>query len=157
MVIVVGSKITISPDMEQGCPCAPDDDRKEQVMRVNPPVLRTTYETPEECPECLEHLSLDWAYCPNCGRPTDWNNSKLNKDILKKRLDKLEKDLKRLQSDLDKITIERDKAIRDLYIARNCDTCKWQYTDKCLLEESISSCSEFAEGDVPYEWRGLVK
>ena len=25
-VIVAGSKITITPDMEQGCPCAPGDE-----------------------------------------------------------------------------------------------------------------------------------
>lgn len=51
------------------------EEEKEQEIENNSPVLRTTYETPEECPECLEHLSLDWAYCPSCGRPTDWNNS----------------------------------------------------------------------------------
>lgn len=80
----------------------------------------------------------------------------MDKDILKdKRLDKLEKDLKRLQSDLAKIIIKRDKAIRDLYIARNCNTCAYQYTDKCILENQISSCSEFVDGEVPYKWRGL--
>ena len=82
--------------------------------------------------------------------------NEMNKDTLKnKRLDKLEKDLKKLQSDLAKITIERDKAIRDLYIARNCNTCAYQYTDKCILENQISSCSEFVDGEVPYKWRGL--
>lgn len=75
-VIAAGCKITINPDLEQGCSLAPDDDRKDQAMRANSPVLRTTYETPEECPECLEHLSLDWAYCPSCGRPTDWYKPK---------------------------------------------------------------------------------
>lgn len=75
-IIAEGRKITITPDMEQGCCAAPDDDGKEQVIRVNPPVLKTIYETPEECPNCMEHLSLDWAYCPECGRPTDWYKPK---------------------------------------------------------------------------------
>lgn len=55
-------------------PEPPKEEGKKQEIENNSPVLRTTYETPEECPECLEHLSLDWAYCPSCGRPTDWYN-----------------------------------------------------------------------------------
>lgn len=35
--------------------------------------LRTTWETPESCPYCMEHLARDWAFCPTCGRPTDWS------------------------------------------------------------------------------------
>lgn len=38
-------------------------------------VLRTIYETPESCSNCMEHLSLEWSFCPECGRPTDWANS----------------------------------------------------------------------------------
>lgn len=34
--------------------------------------LLTIYITPETCPHCTEELALDWAYCPECGRPTDW-------------------------------------------------------------------------------------
>lgn len=43
-------------------------------------VLRTEYETPESCPECGEHLSRDWSFCPECGRPTEWSEaaSRLN-------------------------------------------------------------------------------
>lgn len=36
-------------------------------------VLRTIYDTPESCPNCFEHLSLEWSYCPECGRPTPWS------------------------------------------------------------------------------------
>lgn len=32
----------------------------------------TAWETPESCPNCNEHLSKDWSYCPECGRVTDW-------------------------------------------------------------------------------------
>lgn len=38
-----------------------------------PGVLQTIYETPETCPHCFEHLSLDWSFCPECGRTTPWN------------------------------------------------------------------------------------
>ncbi len=37
--------------------------------------LETTWETPEFCPHCLEHLSRDWSFCPECGRPTDWSEN----------------------------------------------------------------------------------
>ncbi len=37
--------------------------------------LETTWETPETCPHCMEHLSLDWSYCPECGCPTDWSKN----------------------------------------------------------------------------------
>lgn len=36
-------------------------------------VLCTIYETPESCPNCFEHLSLDWSYCPECGKLTPWS------------------------------------------------------------------------------------
>ena len=36
-----------------------------------PHELMTTWETPNSCPNCLEHLSLDWSYCPNCGAKMD--------------------------------------------------------------------------------------
>ena len=36
-------------------------------------VLRTEWETPESCPKCGEHLALEWAFCPMCGRATDWS------------------------------------------------------------------------------------
>ena len=50
---------------------------------------------------------------------------------------------------------ERDAAIADLYKAKACGTCAKQYKDDCLLEECMEPCSTFAEGGVPYEWRGL--
>ncbi len=37
--------------------------------------LKTTWETPEICPYCMEHLSKDWSFCPECGRPTDWSEN----------------------------------------------------------------------------------
>lgn len=35
------------------------------------PGLRTMWETPISCPNCCEHLSLDWSFCPECGRPIE--------------------------------------------------------------------------------------
>ena len=32
--------------------------------------LLTTWETPESCPHCGEHLAREWSYCPECGSPT---------------------------------------------------------------------------------------
>lgn len=46
--------------------------------------LKTTYETPEICPHCMGHLSKDWSFCPECGRPTTWNkNDPLTPDELR--------------------------------------------------------------------------
>lgn len=50
---------------------------------------------------------------------------------------------------------ERDAAIADLYKAKSCNTCAKQYKDDCLLEECAEPCSAFAEGEVPYKWRGV--
>lgn len=51
----------------------------------NSGALKTTYETPESCPHCMEHLSKDWSFCPECGRPTIWSkNEPLTLDELKK-------------------------------------------------------------------------
>lgn len=36
--------------------------------------LMTMLETPKYCPNCAEHISPEWSFCPNCGRPTDWGN-----------------------------------------------------------------------------------
>ncbi len=38
--------------------------------------LITAWETPESCPYCMEHLALDWSFCPNCGRATEWTEAK---------------------------------------------------------------------------------
>lgn len=47
--------------------------RVEVVIQTSePPTLMTLYKTPETCPHCMEELALDWAHCPECGRPTDW-------------------------------------------------------------------------------------
>lgn len=50
---------------------------------------------------------------------------------------------------------ERDAAIADLYKAKSCATCARQYKDDCLLEECMEPCIAFAEGEVPYKWRGV--
>jgi len=46
----------------------------QQEAEENKP-MKTTWETPESCPHCMEHLSKDWAFCPECGRPTDWSKN----------------------------------------------------------------------------------
>lgn len=43
-------------------------------------VLKTIYETPESCPHCFEHLSLEWAFCPECGHSTPWNGKEEEKN-----------------------------------------------------------------------------
>jgi len=35
--------------------------------------LLTTWETPIQCHNCMEHLSLDWSFCPECGTPIENN------------------------------------------------------------------------------------
>lgn len=48
-----------------------------------------------------------------------------------------------------------EAAISDLYIAKSCITCKRQNTGACLLETGNSACSEFVDGETPYEWIGI--
>lgn len=55
---------------------------------------------------------------------------------------------------LEQVTAERDAAVRDLYIAKDCNTCALRFTDDCLLEEWMDPCNSFAYGNVPYKWRG---
>lgn len=74
-----------------------------------------------------------------------------------KRLKKLEKDLAKIQLLLSRTIAEKNAAVNDLYIGRACNTCAYQYTEKCLLEDHPSACSEFSEGDVPYKWRWIEK
>ncbi len=33
--------------------------------------LQTTWNTPDRCSYCGEHLAKEWSYCPECGKPTD--------------------------------------------------------------------------------------
>lgn len=40
-----------------------------------------------------------------------------------------------LEENLKQVTAERDAAVRDLYIAKDCNTCALRFTDDCLLEE----------------------
>lgn len=55
-----------------------------QQEREKRETLKTTWETPETCPNCMEHLSLDWSFCPECGRPTAWStNEPLTLDELR--------------------------------------------------------------------------
>lgn len=56
---------------------------------------------------------------------------------------------------IERLKSERDAAIADLYKAKSCNTCAKQYKDDCLLEECMEPCSAFAEGEVPYKWRGV--
>lgn len=65
-------------------------------------------------------------------------------------LDKINK----VERELERVKAERDAAVRDLYIAKDCNTCALRFTDDCLLEECMDSCDSFAYGDVPYKWRG---
>ena len=60
-----------------------------------------------------------------------------------------------LEENLKQVTAERDAAVRDLYIAKDCNTCALRFTDNCLLEECMDPCNSFAYGNVPYKWRGL--
>lgn len=60
-----------------------------------------------------------------------------------------------LEENLKQVTAERDAAVRDLYIAKDCNTCALRFTDDCLLEECMDPCNSFAYGNVPYKWRGL--
>ena len=55
---------------------------------------------------------------------------------------------------LEKLERELAAAKADLYAVKACSTCALQFTDDCLLEECMDACSSFAEGDVPYKWRG---
>lgn len=32
--------------------------------------LKTEYETPHVCGNCMEHIAADWSFCPECGEPT---------------------------------------------------------------------------------------
>lgn len=56
---------------------------------------------------------------------------------------------------IEQLMSERDAAIADLYRVKSCKTCAKQYKDDCLLEECMDPCSTFAEGNLPYEWRGF--
>lgn len=56
--------------------------RAQEAEKKN--TLETTWETPESCPCCMEHLSRDWSFCPECGQPTDWSpNDPLTLDELR--------------------------------------------------------------------------
>lgn len=46
-----------------------------QVAAEKDNQLKTTWATPESCPRCMEHLSMDWSFCPECGRPTNWSKN----------------------------------------------------------------------------------
>lgn len=65
--------------------------------------------------------------------------------------------VKELREKLERVTAERDAAVRDLYIAKDCNTCALRFTDDCLLEECMDPCNSFAYGNVPYKWRGAKK
>ena len=51
-------------------------DRLEELNRRAEPEnkphgLQTTWDTPDRCSYCGEHLAKEWSYCPECGKPTD--------------------------------------------------------------------------------------
>ena len=43
-----------------------------------PATLRIEIEVPESCPRCMEHLSREWSFCPECGQPTEWSREPEN-------------------------------------------------------------------------------
>jgi hypothetical protein len=63
--------------------------------------------------------------------------------------------IERQAKEIERLKHDRDAAIADLYKAKSCNTCAKQYKDDCLLEECMEPCSAFAEGSVPYKWRGV--
>lgn len=94
------------------------------------------------CEKCVENN------CPYyCVRWRDCNYRKMTTDAA----DMIEQQAK----EIEQLGAERDAAIADLYKAKSCNTCAKQYKDDCQLEECMEPCSAFAEGGVPYEWRGV--
>lgn len=65
--------------------------------------------------------------------------------------------VRQLREELARVTAERDAAIKDLYMTKDCNTCALQFTDECLLEDCMEPCCNFWRGYVPYKWRGLQK
>ena len=56
---------------------------------------------------------------------------------------------------VEEVEKERDAAIRDLYIAKCCDTCGNQYTDNCILEHCMDACNTIQGENTSYIWRGI--
>lgn len=42
----------------------------EELLKNQYVGLKTLYETPHICGKCLEHIAIDWEFCPACGQPT---------------------------------------------------------------------------------------
>lgn len=103
--------------------------------------------TREEIVKALRCDCTDCACCLYCDDEGHCRSDYLYSDAA----DLIEQQAK----EIERLKRERDAAIADLYKAKACNTCAKQYKDDCLIEECMEPCSAFAEGEVPYKWRGV--
>lgn len=167
------STITQGRYRHKGYDCLTYDGRKIQLFRENDPLYLVGH-----LPEFHSFLAAlrelkegDFIpgvlTCSNCGAQRNKeavshaSELDLHVDRLQTELDRVRENLMEstarettLSERVNALLAERDAAIADLYKAKSCNTCAKQYKDDCLLEECMEPCSAFAEGEVPYKWRG---